>query len=156
MSLQQPKEVKVQDFIEFYHFYNSFVQFILKELDDGVPKVYFAILLVLEKYGPLPISHIGDKLHITKSNMTPLIDGMEEKGFITRKASPNDRRIINIVEAEEGARYIADSLTKLNDLLINKDTTITYDEALKALDAVNILLDLGKRILRASGLEGPA
>jgi len=147
MSNRQPI-VKVQDFIEFYHFYNSFVQYIIKELDDGIPKVYFAILLVLEKYGPLPISHIGDRLSITKSNMTPLIDGMEEKGFIIRKASANDRRMINVVETEEGAKYISDALSKLNDLLISTDTTITNEEALKALDAANMLLDLGKRILK--------
>ena len=152
MDLQQPI-VKVQDFIEFYHFYNSFVQYIIKELDDGIPKVYFAILLVLEKYGPLPISHIGDRLSITKSNMTPLIDGMEEKGFITRKASPNDRRMINVIETEAGARYIAEALTKLNDLLINTDTTISNAEALQALEAANLLLDLGKRILKGKYQE---
>jgi DNA-binding MarR family transcriptional regulator len=155
MDLQQP-QVKVQDFIEFYHFYNSFVQYIMKELDDGIPKAYFAILLVLEKYGPLPISHIGDKLSINKSNMTPLIDGMEEKGFITRKASANDRRIINIVETEEGAKYIVDSLSKLNDLLISTDASITNEEALKALEAANVLMDMGKRILKRSAQEGLA
>lgn len=152
MGLQQPI-VKVQDFIEFYHFYNSFVQYIIKELDDGIPKVYFAILLVLEKYGPLPISHIGDRLSITKSNMTPLIDGMEEKGFITRKASSNDRRMINVVETDEGAKYITEALSKLNDLLISTDTSISNEDALKALDAANILLGLGKRILKGKYQE---
>jgi DNA-binding MarR family transcriptional regulator len=147
MSKQQ-QTVKVQDFIEFYHFYNSFVQYIIKELDDGIPKVYFAILLVLEKYGPMPISHIGDRLSITKSNMTPLIDGMEEKAFITRKASANDRRMINVVETEEGAKYISDALSKLNELLIRTDTTVTNDDALKALEAANTLQELGKRILK--------
>jgi MarR family 2-MHQ and catechol resistance regulon transcriptional repressor len=142
------QKVRVHDFIEFYHFYNSFVQYIIKELDDGVPKVYFAILLVLEKYGPLPISHIGDRLSITKSNMTPLIDAMEEKGFITRKASPNDRRIITVVETEKGAKYIEEALLKLDDKLISTDTTITQADAAKALEAASFLLDLGKRILK--------
>lgn len=152
MDLQQ-RDVKVQDFIEFYHFYNSFVQFIMKELDGETPKAYIAILLVLEKYGPLPISHIGDRLCITKSNMTPLIDGMEEKGFITRQASASDRRIINVVETEEGAKYIADALLKLNDLLRSRDSTITNEECIKALEAANTLLALGKRVLKGSSEE---
>ena len=146
MSSQQPR-VRVHDFIEFYHFYNSFVQYLIRELDDDVPKTYFATLLVLDKNGPLPISHIGDRLSITKSNMTPLIDGMEQKGYISRKASLTDRRIINIVITPEGEKYLADTLTRLDDMLIQQNPSITVEEGLKALEAVSTLLDLGKRIL---------
>ncbi len=146
MSNQEP-EVRVHDFIEFYHLYNSFVQYISKELDDGIPKAYLGILLVLDKYGPLPISRIGDKLCITKSNMTSLIDGMEERGFISRTDSSADRRIKNIVKTEKGERYIADTLTKLNDMLLSRNDSITLEEGLKAIEATKILLDIGKRIL---------
>ncbi len=151
MSNQEP-EVRVHDFIEFYHLYNSFVQFITRELDDGIPKPYLGILLVLDKYGPLPISHIGDRLCINKSNMTPLIDGMEERGFIARKASSTDRRIITIVKTEKGEQYIADTLAKLNDMLLSRNdsiNSITLEEGLKAIEATKILLDIGKRILDA-------
>lgn len=152
MSVDRSR-VTVRDFIEFYHFYNSFVQYIIKMLDDGVPKVYFAILLVLEKYGPLPISHIGDKLGITKSNMTPVIDGMEEKGFITRQASASDRRIVNIVVAPEGAKYIVEAIARLDELLNGTNGKFSDTDALKAVDAANLLLDLGKRFLKACNLE---
>ncbi len=145
--MERPR-VRVHDFVEFYHLYNSIVQYIVKELSDEFPKAYFAILLVLDKYGPLPISHIGDKLGIMKSNMTPLIDGMEGKGFIERKASATDRRRINIVKTGEGDRYLADTLTKLDDMFKRQNPSITPEEGLKALEASNILLDIGRRILK--------
>lgn len=153
MSEENRVTVTVRDFIEFYHFYNSFVQYIIKMLDDGVPKVYFAILLVLEKYGPLPISHIGDKLGIMKSNMTPVIDGMEERGFITRQASASDRRIVNIVVSPEGTKYIAEAIARLDELLNGTAGKFSDDEALKAVEAANMLLDLGKRFLKACNEE---
>ncbi|NJD01908.1 MAG: MarR family transcriptional regulator [Ruminiclostridium sp.] len=149
MNNQEPR-ARVHDFIEFYHLYNSFVQYIIRELDDGIPKAYLGILLALDKYGPLPISHIGDKLCITKSNMTPLVDGMEEKGFISRKASSSDRRIINIVRTEKGERYVTDALAKLDEMLQSRNDSITREEGMKAVEATKILLDLGKRILDMS------
>nr|WP_255343964.1 MarR family transcriptional regulator [Methanobacterium sp. SMA-27] len=61
-----------------------------------MPHSYFHILKVLKKKGPLPMSEIGRRVYISKSNMTSLIDKLVENGLAERIPDTNDRRVINI------------------------------------------------------------
>ena len=67
---------------------------------------YYQILGILITSGPLPISNVGRQLHISKPNMTPLIDKLVEDGWVKRSRSDKDRRIINIEITGEGKKFL--------------------------------------------------
>lgn len=65
-----------------------------------------ALLSVLLRNGPTKMSEIGRLLRVTKSNITFLVDKMEEQGLIRREHDPADRRVMNICLSEKGRQII--------------------------------------------------
>ncbi|GAB3133030.1 MarR family transcriptional regulator [Amycolatopsis stemonae] len=59
---------------------------------------------VLEALGePLPMHRIAEKLKSERSNVTGIIDRLEARGLVERRADERDRRIKNIVATPAGA-----------------------------------------------------
>jgi DNA-binding MarR family transcriptional regulator len=73
-----------------------------------IPHSYFHILKVLKKKGPLPMSEIGRRVCISKSNMTSVIDRLVENGLAERMPDQNDRRVINIALTNKGNELIGE------------------------------------------------
>jgi MarR family 2-MHQ and catechol resistance regulon transcriptional repressor len=52
----------------------------------------FGALEVLLHKGPLPVNTLGRKLLLTSGSITTAIDRLEERGLVTRRNDPEDRR----------------------------------------------------------------
>ena len=57
---------------------------------------------MLSKRGPMQMSEIGNKIGISKPNMTSIINSLIKEGKVKRTSSQNDRRIIVIEITTEG------------------------------------------------------
>ena len=66
----------------------------------------FMVLEVLLHRGPLTISAIGEKVLLANASMTSAIDRLEQKGYVIRKASDEDRRIRLVELTAKGADFI--------------------------------------------------
>lgn len=53
---------------------------------------------------PRTMSEMASLLHCDNSNVTGIVDGLEEKGLALREASPADRRVKLIALSAEGRR----------------------------------------------------
>lgn len=53
---------------------------------------------------PAPMRDLAEWLHCDASNVTGIVDGLERRGLVTRKASPTDRRVKHLVLTDEGER----------------------------------------------------
>jgi DNA-binding MarR family transcriptional regulator len=53
---------------------------------------------------PAPMRDLAERLSCDKSNVTGLIDGLEERGLVARQPDPRDRRIKQLVLTETGRR----------------------------------------------------
>lgn len=51
---------------------------------------------------PVPMSGLAAALGCHASNVTGLVDRLEEQGLVTRKPSAEDRRVKNILLTDEG------------------------------------------------------
>jgi len=56
---------------------------------------------------PRTMSEVATALHCDNSNVTGIVDGLEEKGLATREPSPQDRRVKLISLTAEGRRVRA-------------------------------------------------
>ena len=56
---------------------------------------YIAMLVLWEK-GCVNVSRMGEWLHLDSGTLTPLLKGLEKKGYITRTRSREDERVVNI------------------------------------------------------------
>ncbi|MFX3623915.1 MAG: MarR family winged helix-turn-helix transcriptional regulator [Ectobacillus sp.] len=81
-----------------------------------MPQSHIQVLVLLDGLDTLTISEIGDRLSISRPNMTPLLNKLIEKGYIKRHYSTKDRRVILISLTQEGKAFIS----TYKQLIINK------------------------------------
>lgn len=63
----------------------------LMEKDGLTPKRMY-LMGVLFEHGPMMMSSLKDRLGVTATNVTALVDALENEGLVERKAHPEDRR----------------------------------------------------------------
>ncbi|WP_410670664.1 MarR family winged helix-turn-helix transcriptional regulator [Amycolatopsis sp. cmx-4-68] len=68
---------------------------------QGLTTVQAKVLAALKE--PLPMHRIAEKLKSERSNVTGIIDRLEARGLVERRADTRDRRIKNIVATPAGA-----------------------------------------------------
>jgi DNA-binding MarR family transcriptional regulator len=68
----------------------------------GLTPGHMRALLTIEPHEPKPMGALADALHCDASNITWLVDRLEERGYVERRADPNDRRVRTIVLTESG------------------------------------------------------
>src|ERR1041384_2625115 len=70
----------------------------------GLTPPQFYVLATIGYAGGLPFGEIGAKMMVTVSNLTGIVDRLEEKKVVSRKRDENDRRVVRVVLTEKGAR----------------------------------------------------
>ncbi|PKK40693.1 Transcriptional regulator, MarR family [Clostridiaceae bacterium JG1575] len=51
------------------------------------------------------VTEVAEYLHISKPNMTPVLDSLSEMGYIVRERDTQDRRVIHLLITEEGRTF---------------------------------------------------
>lgn len=68
----------------------------------GLNLTEFGVLELLYHKGEQPIQKIGQKVLLASSSITYVVDKLEEKKYLTRKACPTDRRVTFAVISDSG------------------------------------------------------
>jgi MarR family transcriptional regulator, 2-MHQ and catechol-resistance regulon repressor len=74
----------------------------LERLDLTPPQFY--VLATIGYAGGLPFGEIGAKMMVTVSNLTGIVDRLEEKKLVARKRDDKDRRVVHVVLTEKGTK----------------------------------------------------
>ncbi|OGP22973.1 MAG: hypothetical protein A2038_07380 [Deltaproteobacteria bacterium GWA2_57_13] len=80
-----------------------------KRLEDDLERLHltppqFYVLATIGYAGGLPFGEIGEKLMVTVSNLTGIVDRLEEKGLVVRDRDARDRRVVRVRLTEKGAK----------------------------------------------------
>ena len=80
-----------------------------KKLEDYLAAVdltppQFYVLATIGYAGGLPFGEIGAKMMVTVSNLTGIVDRLEEKKLVVRQRDAHDRRVVHVVLTEKGAK----------------------------------------------------
>ncbi|MFE6054774.1 MarR family winged helix-turn-helix transcriptional regulator [Kitasatospora sp. NPDC056446] len=104
-----------------------------------------AKVLALLRRGPMPMRQIAQTLSCEPSNITGIVDRLESRGFVTREADRQDRRVKLVAATDTGSAASTELRESLN----------FAREPLAALgpDERTVLRDLLHRML--SGAAGP-
>jgi MarR family transcriptional regulator, 2-MHQ and catechol-resistance regulon repressor len=86
-----------------------------KKLEDDLHKVgltppQFYVLATIGYAGGLPFGEIGAKMMVTVSNLTGIVDRLEEKKLVLRKRDEHDRRVVHVVLTDKGAKLYMSTL----------------------------------------------
>ena len=72
----------------------------------GLNRTEFGVLELLHHRGPQPIQKIGSKVLMSSGNITYVLDKLEQKKYVKRKASTTDRRLIYAEITAEGCEFM--------------------------------------------------
>lgn len=73
---------------------------------EGLGLSDFMVLEVLLHKGPMTISTIGEKVLLANASMTAAVDRLEQKGWVVRQSSENDRRSKIVALTDAGRAFI--------------------------------------------------
>lgn len=127
---------------------SSFIKnFPLKYISDiSLPPSHINVILYLEKVKSSPISQIANKLNISKSNMTPIIDRLIELNLVNRYSDNNDRRVLRI-ELTPKALELFKSLESIaKDVIKDKISSLSDDDLDALSDSLNTLSSILSKI----------
>jgi DNA-binding MarR family transcriptional regulator len=66
------------------------------------PQFHALVIVVEAGEDGIRLGDIGSKLFVTGSNVTGLVDRLEQAGFVTRETEPSDRRVLLARATPEG------------------------------------------------------
>jgi DNA-binding MarR family transcriptional regulator len=86
-----------------------------KKLEDDLHKVgltppQFYVLATIGYAGGLPFGEIGAKMMVTVSNLTGIVDRLEEKKLVVRRRDEDDRRVVRVLLTDKGAKLYRSTL----------------------------------------------
>lgn len=106
---------------------------------NGLNPTEFAVLELLYHKGAQPLQQIGEKILIASGSITYVVDKLEKKELVQRRACPNDRRVIYAHLTEKGTQLISDIFPS-HELVIHDSlrmlTAQEKDELLKLLKKI--------------------
>jgi len=95
-------------FLRFNLISNKKLQDDLEKLQLTSPQFY--VLATIGYAGGLPFGEIGEKMMVTVSNLTGIVDRLEEKGLVARERDAHDRRVIRVRLTEKGAKLYKNTI----------------------------------------------
>jgi len=78
----------------------------------GLNRTEFGVLELLYHKGAQPIQQIGGKVLMSSGNITYVVDKLEKKQYVSRKASTEDRRLVYAEITAQGRQFIEDVFPK--------------------------------------------
>ncbi len=91
-----------------------------------VSVVEFRCMRILDEFDQLTVNQLAEKMSLTASRITRIIDGLESKGEVLRETSKSDRRVFDLSLSTKGKKNIK----KLNEdyARIHKEILSTIPE----------------------------
>ncbi len=68
----------------------------------GLTYTQYIVFLVLWEKDGVSVTEIGEKLMLDNGTLSPLLKKMEQAGYVTRRRSPEDERVVVITLTEAG------------------------------------------------------
>lgn len=129
------QNTKLKAFTVLLRAAQSVQEFTKKEFAKyGLNQTEFAVLELLYHKGEQPIQVIGKKILIASSSITYVVDKLEEKGYVIRRACSTDRRVTFAVISEKGKELIekvfpehVQHIEKIFDVLSDEEVERFYE-----------------------------
>lgn len=85
---------------------NQVFQDEMKRIGSDVTSVQFAAMQAIDLHGEMEQSQIAQSIHYDKATIGGVIDRLEKRGWVERKANPKDRRAKLVTLTKEGRQAL--------------------------------------------------
>lgn len=107
----------------------------------GLNPTEFGVLdFLYHSENPQPLQKIGQKVLISSGNITYVVDKLEKKNMLCRRACENDRRVIFAELTDEGNQFFENIFAGHKQAIMKATKGLSHDEKL---DIIPLLKKLG-------------
>lgn len=135
------QEISLNLFVVLARAYNSVTSRTNRDIHSyGLNTTEFGVLDLLYHRGPQPLQKIGEKVLISSGNITYVVDKLQKKNMLTRRASQDDRRVIYAELTEEGRHFFEQIFPGHRDVIMDAVSGLSLKEKEQA---ISLLRKLG-------------
>ena len=87
---------------------NQVFQDEMKRIGSDVTSVQFAAMQAIDLHGEMEQSQIAQSIHYDKATIGGVIDRLEKRGWVERKANPKDKRAKLVSLTKEGCKALSE------------------------------------------------
>jgi len=109
---------------------------------SGISSSQLSCLLTLDSTGPISLSTLSNKVSLSPSMITSVVDQLEGKQMVERKRHSSDRRVILIELTEKGKKTLKSAPVSFQKFLMNGLSTLTQNEKLELNKNISKLLSI--------------
>ncbi len=115
-------------------------------LQDALSGTYAALsrpklrLMVKLADGPVSVSDLAEKLHISSPAVSQMIDKLSHEGYVRREGFGEDLRVVRIALTPDGQKALDDGLEAFEQRVAELMVTLSGDEAHQLADLINRML----------------
>jgi DNA-binding MarR family transcriptional regulator len=73
----------------------------------GLTTPQLMLLQAIETLGAVAIARLAEAVSLSQATVTTIIDRLEERGYVQRRRSTDDRRVVHVFLTEAGAALLA-------------------------------------------------
>ena len=108
-----------------------------KELQLTGPQGF--MLCTLACNGPMKISDLSEKMALSNSTVSGIVDRLVKQGIVERIRSNEDRRVVNVRVTEQFHKCKRDKMSRIEDIIQQQMSAATQEELDKILEGLTIL-----------------
>ena len=142
-------ELRTKCFLEFYRIFPVSRKIVLDTFDKSnydLTRTQQHILLALEVAKTLSMSHLASMISTSNEQATRAVAQLVDKGYIRRKHSVSNRRIINIQLTDEAQGLLKVMKNDMHQDMINKFARISDEEMEKMYQALIDIDDVLRKV----------
>lgn len=94
----------------------------------GLNRTEFGVLELLYHKGSQPLQQIGGKVLMSSGNITYVVDKLEQKSYVQRRASTEDRRLIYAEITDKGTQLIEEIFPKHAEVIKQAANGLSIEE----------------------------
>jgi len=107
-----------------------------KKLENDLEKIgltppQFYVLATIGYAGGLPFGEIGAKMMVTVSNLTGIVDRLEDKKLVSRRRDEKDRRVVHVLLTDRGTKLYKSAIPLFEKTVGEVFATIDHAEQKK-------------------------
>ena len=118
----------------------------LEGANKNISRLHFPIMGILDEAGTLPISEIGKRLLIPKSQMTFLIDQLISLGLVEKVPDTRDKRVINIALTGKGKVTLKECQELVRENIRERLSCLEEKELVELSISLKKLREIGVRL----------
>ena len=118
---------------------------LLRQQDQsGFAPALATALATIGREGPITLSRLAAEEHVTPPTVTKLVDRLEERGFVSRRIDPTDRRVCRVTITRAGVKQLESIRVRRTAWLADRLSSLPADDLERLVAAIDVLEALAR------------